>query len=172
MSDLKKRFSRRDFLWIAGSTAATLPLLAACAEATEEATQAQADTGTELEAGERGGLWLPPEAPEMKEVVTSTNTPSYYTTLPWYLMNDYGFAEEEGFDKVDFIVAEGAFEGVISKDITLAANLDEEKQPLETAEHELLLIPYYAWAHRGTGEMDVWLARNTEAIKAWLQRKK
>jgi len=28
------------------------------------------------------------------------------------------------------------------------------------------------WAHRGTGEMDVWLARNTEAIKSWLQRKK
>ena len=53
-----------------------------------------------------------------------------------------------------------------------AANLDEEKEPLETAEHELLLIPYYAWAHRGTGEMDVWLARNTEAIKAWLQGKK
>ncbi len=54
----------------------------------------------------------------------------------------------------------------------LAANLDDEKQPLKTTDHELLLIPYYAWAHRGTGEMDVWLARNTEAIKAWLQRKK
>ena len=54
----------------------------------------------------------------------------------------------------------------------LAAKLGEEDQPLETAEHELLLIPYYAWAHRGTGEMDVWLARSTEAIKAWLQKKK
>jgi ABC-type nitrate/sulfonate/bicarbonate transport system substrate-binding protein len=126
MSDLKRRFSRRDFLWVAGSTAAVMPLLAACAEATEEATQA-AETGTELEAGERGGLWLPPEQPEMKEVVTSTNTPSYYTTLPWYIMNDYGFTEEEGFDKVEFIVAEGAFEGLISKDITFVANLDADE---------------------------------------------
>jgi ABC-type nitrate/sulfonate/bicarbonate transport system substrate-binding protein len=126
MSDIKRRFSRRDFLWIAGSTAATLPLLAACADATEEVTEAPG-VGTELEAGERGGLWLPPQQPEMKEVVTSTNTPSYYTVLPWYIMNDYGFTEEEGFDKVEFIVAEGAFEGVISKDITFAANLDADE---------------------------------------------
>ena len=43
-------------------------------------------------------------------------------------------------------------------------------QSLVKAEHELLLIPYYAWAHRGTGEMDVWLARNDEAIKAMLKK--
>jgi DUF1680 family protein len=60
----------------------------------------------------------------------------------------------------------------VIKGKALAAKMDEDNQPLETAEHELLLIPYYAWAHRGTGEMDVWLARNTEAIKAWLQKKK
>ena len=30
-------------------------------------------------------------------------------------------------------------------------------------------IPYYAWAHRGTGEMDVWLARNDEPINAVLK---
>jgi DUF1680 family protein len=52
----------------------------------------------------------------------------------------------------------------------LAANLDEEEQPLATAEHQLLLIPYYAWAHRGKGEMDVWLARNLETIKAMLKK--
>ena len=54
----------------------------------------------------------------------------------------------------------------------LAAKMNEDNQPLETAEHEMLLIPYCGWAHRGTGEMDVWLARNTEAIQAWLQKKK
>ncbi len=48
----------------------------------------------------------------------------------------------------------------------------EGDQPLAKADHELLMIPYYAWAHRGTGEMDVWLARNDEAIKAWLKMKK
>ena len=30
----------------------------------------------------------------------------YGPTLPWYIMNDYGFTAEEGFDKVEFIVAE------------------------------------------------------------------
>ena len=48
----------------------------------------------------------------------------------------------------------------------LAATPGEEDQPMVTAEHDLLLIPYYAWAHRGKGQMDVWLGRNTEAIEA------
>jgi hypothetical protein len=34
------------------------------------------------------------------------------------------------------------------------------------------MIPYYAWAHRGKGEMDVWLARNDEAFKALPAKKK
>jgi len=54
----------------------------------------------------------------------------------------------------------------------LAAKLDEENKIQGTADHNLLLIPYYAWAHRGKGEMDVWLARNIEAIKALPQKKK
>jgi len=57
----------------------------------------------------------------------------------------------------------------VIKGKALAAKLDED-QPLAKAEHDLLLIPYYAWAHRGTGEMDVWLARNDEAIKALLKK--
>ena len=44
----------------------------------------------------------------------------------------------------------------------------ENKPPVKAA-HKLLLIPYYAWAHRGTGEMDVWLARNDEPINAVLK---
>jgi DUF1680 family protein len=31
--------------------------------------------------------------------------------------------------------------------------------------HDFVAIPYYAWAHRGTGEMAVWLARNEEAAQ-------
>jgi len=58
----------------------------------------------------------------------------------------------------------------VIKGKALAATTGEEDQPLVKAEHELFLIPYYAWAHRGTGEMDVWLARNDEAIKASLKK--
>lgn len=32
-------------------------------------------------------------------------------------------------------------------------------------DHELTAIPYYAWAHRGTGEMAVWLAREDSAAE-------
>ncbi len=51
------------------------------------------------------------------------------------------------------------------------AKKGEENQPLVKADHKLLLIPYYAWAHRGTGEMDVWLARNDEALKPLPKKK-
>ncbi len=33
-----------------------------------------------------------------------------------------------------------------------------------TKEQDFVAIPYYAWAHRGKGEMAVWLARNLEGI--------
>jgi len=62
----------------------------------------------------------------------------------------------------------GGIEVIKAKALT--AKKGEENQPLVKAEHELLLIPYYAWAHRGKGEMDVWLARNDEAIKAFLKK--
>ncbi len=32
-------------------------------------------------------------------------------------------------------------------------------------EEEFTAIPYYAWAHRGKGEMAVWLARNDESVE-------
>jgi hypothetical protein len=51
----------------------------------------------------------------------------------------------------------------------LAVTLGGENKPPVKAAHKLLLIPYYAWAHRGTGEMDVWLARNDEPINAVLK---
>jgi hypothetical protein len=52
-----------------------------------------------------------------------------------------------------------------------AQNATRGKTPESVAKtpHDLLLIPYYSWAHRGTGDMDVWLARNDEPINAMLK---
>jgi DUF1680 family protein len=36
---------------------------------------------------------------------------------------------------------------------------------LISQKQKLTLIPYYAWAHRGKGEMEVWLARRKEVVK-------
>ncbi len=58
---------------------------------------------------------------------------------------------------------------VVIKGSAKAAMISEEDTLLGEAEHEMLLIPYYAWAHRGKGEMDVWLARNKETINAMLK---
>lgn len=42
--------------------------------------------------------------------------------------------------------------------------IDEQPEPI--VEHtELTLIPYYVWAHRGSGPMAVWLPRTTAMIK-------
>ena len=35
---------------------------------------------------------------------------------------------------------------------------------LQTRDLQLTLIPYYAWNHRGTGRMDVWLPRNLDGL--------
>ena len=36
----------------------------------------------------------------------------------------------------------------------------------EKIEKDFLAIPYYAWAHRGKGEMTVWLIRDLKAYKS------
>jgi len=43
-----------------------------------------------------------------------------------------------------------------------AAYRDAEGQPLRVEQEPITLVPYYAWAHRGAGEMQVWLARDAE----------
>jgi len=43
-----------------------------------------------------------------------------------------------------------------------AEALKEKEGRIITGEQKLVLIPYYAWAHRGKGEMAVWLARTAE----------
>ncbi|RIK55716.1 hypothetical protein DCC62_31140 [candidate division KSB1 bacterium] len=40
-----------------------------------------------------------------------------------------------------------------------------KNETLEKREQELLAIPYYAWAHRGKGEMTVWFARDEAAAQ-------
>ena len=42
-------------------------------------------------------------------------------------------------------------------------SLDAEGK-LTTGETKLTLIPYYAWNHRGTTSMDVWLAQSIAAL--------
>ena len=43
--------------------------------------------------------------------------------------------------------------------------LYDEKGRLQTKDVLLTLIPYYAWAHRGSGEMAVWFAQDVNAIR-------
>ena len=93
MSDIKKRFSRRDFMKFASGTAMTLPLLAACADTATEAPVVDDNGGeTGLVEGQRGGLWLPPEQPELKEISASLDNPNFYTVVHWHLINDFGYA--------------------------------------------------------------------------------
>ncbi len=42
--------------------------------------------------------------------------------------------------------------------------LAEDDATLEVSEQDFTAIPYYAWAHRGKGEMTVWLAREESAV--------
>ncbi|HEX9972166.1 MAG TPA: glycoside hydrolase family 127 protein [bacterium] len=48
----------------------------------------------------------------------------------------------------------------------LAYQAGKTDTSLEKTEQEFMAIPYYAWAHRGKGEMTVWLAREESAVKA------
>jgi DUF1680 family protein len=48
--------------------------------------------------------------------------------------------------------------------ITDVQTLDFNKQgKLQTTDHQLTLIPYYAWCHRGSSKMQVWLAQDLNA---------
>jgi DUF1680 family protein len=48
----------------------------------------------------------------------------------------------------------------------------DEKGRLQTKDVTLLLIPYYAWAHRGKGEMLVWLSQDVNAARPSVTRAK
>ncbi|MDR3308909.1 MAG: glycoside hydrolase family 127 protein [Tannerella sp.] len=45
----------------------------------------------------------------------------------------------------------------------------DDKGRLQTKDVTLALIPYYAWAHRGSGEMSVWLPQDLSATRPVIQ---
>lgn len=47
-----------------------------------------------------------------------------------------------------------------------AVHRDDAGQPERITDENITLIPYYAWAHRGAGEMQVWIARDAETAQA------
>ncbi len=53
----------------------------------------------------------------------------------------------------------------IVKGKSIAYKMGESEASVEKTEQEFMAIPYYAWAHRGKGEMTVWLAREESAVK-------
>jgi DUF1680 family protein len=63
--------------------------------------------------------------------------------------------------KLTPIEREDLFNGVIVLDGTAEAlEYDKDGKTLLKNEQQFTAIPYYAWAHRGQGEMAVWLARD------------
>jgi DUF1680 family protein len=46
-----------------------------------------------------------------------------------------------------------------------ALDRDKDGRGLRTRPHQLVAIPYYAWANRGPGEMQVWLARRPDKAR-------
>lgn len=47
----------------------------------------------------------------------------------------------------------------------IAVMIDEEKNSVETKAQPVTAIPYYAWAHRGKGEMTVWIPQRVSGIE-------
>lgn len=43
--------------------------------------------------------------------------------------------------------------------------VNENGEEVKTKSHNLVAIPYYAWSHRGIGEMAVWLPRRAKRLK-------
>jgi DUF1680 family protein/alpha-L-arabinofuranosidase len=53
----------------------------------------------------------------------------------------------------------------VIKSKAVALSYDKEGKTALKKEQDFTAIPYYAWAHRGPGEMAVWLARDESAAK-------
>jgi uncharacterized protein len=52
---------------------------------------------------------------------------------------------------------------VIKADVS-AVKVDQENQKVSTERQPFVAIPYYAWAHRGKGEMMIWLPQKLSAV--------
>jgi DUF1680 family protein len=55
----------------------------------------------------------------------------------------------------------------VIKGAALALYEDNSSGPALAKTEEFIAIPYYAWAHRGEGEMTVWLAREPSQARPW-----
>ena len=55
--------------------------------------------------------------------------------------------------------------GVIALKAKATAYAQDAAGKLTGTDVDLLAIPYYAWAHRGRGEMSVWMAQDESAVK-------
>ena len=54
----------------------------------------------------------------------------------------------------------------VEKIATIAQALSYDRTGrLVVKDVKLTMIPYYAWCHRGSGEMEVWLPREIQAVK-------
>jgi hypothetical protein len=53
----------------------------------------------------------------------------------------------------------------VIKSKAVALSFDKDGKTAMKKEQDFVAIPYYAWAHRGPGEMAVWLAREESAAK-------
>lgn len=58
---------------------------------------------------------------------------------------------------------------VVLKGEAIALYEGKKKGVIEKKRQPFLAIPYYAWAHRGRGEMRVWLARQEDKARPWPQ---
>ncbi|MGD2091682.1 MAG: glycoside hydrolase family 127 protein [Candidatus Aminicenantes bacterium] len=72
-------------------------------------------------------------------------------------------------DKTTFQVTEGT--GILKNLRILSADViglyrEKDKKKVEQRPHRLVMIPYYAWAHRGKGKMAVWLRRQPPGFSA------
>lgn len=62
------------------------------------------------------------------------------------------------------------FGGVVALKATGRAFAHDDNGNEKSEDVALLAIPYYAWAHRGRGEMSVWVAREASAVRPALPR--
>ncbi len=72
-------------------------------------------------------------------------------------------------DEVELQVEHRAdlFDGVsVIKGQTRALHQGKQEKETITQQQEFIAIPYYAWAHRGQGEMSVWLPREESLARA------
>jgi uncharacterized protein len=61
----------------------------------------------------------------------------------------------------------GMLNGVeVIQGTALGCRVNKEKNGLDKTEQDFTAIPYYAWAHRGKGEMSVWLAKDESVVRA------